>query len=36
MKGTRYITIRGIFEIVGDERNFEPNYLIDLWFNNVK
>ncbi len=36
MKGTRHIMIRGVFEIVNDERKFEPNYLIDLWFNNVK
>jgi hypothetical protein len=28
MKGTRHIMMRGIFEIVGDERNFEPNYLV--------
>ena len=28
MKGTRHIMMRGIFEVVGDERNFEPNYLV--------
>ena len=28
MKGTRHIMIRGVFEIVNDERKFEPNYLV--------
>ena len=28
MKGTRHIMMRGIFEVVDDERNFEPNYLV--------
>ena len=28
MKGTRHIMIRGVFEIVEDERKFEPNYLV--------
>lgn len=28
MKGTRHIMIRGVFEIVEDEINFEPNYLV--------
>lgn len=28
MKGTRHIMIRGIFEVVDDERKFEPNYLV--------
>ena len=29
MKGTRHIMIRGVFEIVNDERKFETNYLVD-------
>lgn len=28
MKGTRHVMLRGIFEVVDDERNFEPNYLV--------
>jgi hypothetical protein len=28
MKGTRHIMLRGVFEIVNDERKFEPNYLV--------
>ena len=28
MKGTRHIMIRGLFEVVNDERKFEPNYLV--------
>ena len=28
IKGTRHIMMRGVFEIVDDERNFEPNYLV--------
>lgn len=28
MKGTRHIMIRGVFEIVNENRNFEPNYLV--------
>lgn len=28
MKGTRHIMIRGVFEVVDDNRNFEPNYLV--------
>lgn len=28
MKGTRHIMMRGIFEVVEDERKFEPNYLV--------
>ena len=27
-KGTRHVLIRGVFEIVEDERKFEPNYLV--------
>ena len=27
-KGTRHVLIRGIFEVVEDERKFEPNYLV--------
>jgi len=28
MKGTRHIMIRGVFEIVNENRNFEPNFLV--------
>jgi hypothetical protein len=28
MKGTRHIMLRGVFEVVNDERKFEPNYLV--------
>lgn len=28
MKGTRHVLIRGIFEVVNDNRNFEPNFLV--------
>jgi hypothetical protein len=27
-KGTRHIMIRGVFEIVNENRNFEPNFLV--------
>lgn len=28
MKGTRHVLIRGIFEVVNENRNFEPNFLV--------
>ena len=29
MKGTRYITIRGVFEVTNEDINLEPNYLVN-------
>ena len=29
MKGTRHVLIRGIFEVVNENRNFEPNFLVE-------
>jgi hypothetical protein len=27
-KGTRHVLIRGVFEVVGGNRNYEPSYLV--------
>ena len=29
MKGTRYITIRGVFEVTNEDINIEPNFLVN-------